>query len=182
MMSSLILSLTLCAANPLQSNLLKTREVWDLVTDLCRIEGYDNPKLVYAIIEVESGKDAWATRFEPKYRWIDEPDSHAKRLGITPMTEVTLQKFSYGLMQIMGGTARALGFTDHLTTLCIPAVNLSTGIKLLKQLTRRYETLEDVVSSYNQGSPRKDGNLYQNQGYVDKVLDSYNKVIPIPLS
>jgi soluble lytic murein transglycosylase-like protein len=160
---------------------MNTTEVWQLIRAACRKQEYDNPKLVHALIVNESNFDAWATRYEPNWQYFTRVSFYAKELGISVETESMHQSTSWGLMQVMGGTARDLGFDEQLTTLCIPNVNIIVGISYLKHLQTRYgQNLEKVVAAYNAGSPRrnKDGR-WKNQAYVDKVMDTYNKFVPI---
>jgi len=133
------------------------------------------PALVTAICLQESGGNPVAVRYEPGYRWISK---HAEKPNIcTKETEVVLQSMSWGLMQIMGATARDLGFTGWLTELLTPEVNLLWGCAYLEQLTSIYNGVEDVVAAYNAGSPRRGKNgQYVNQPYVDSVLVRMEKV------
>ena len=96
---------------------------------------------------------------------------------------------SWGPMQIMGATARWLGFKGtFLSELIEPEVGIEYGCKYLANLKRRFSgnsknncnQVDDIaifcdkkISAYNAGSPRKkaDG-TYVNQKYVDKVLNS----------
>jgi len=128
---------------------------------------YDlDPLLVHAIIQVESAYDPLAFRYESHIK----PVSH-KCKGQTAATERVLQKSSIGLMQVLGKTARGLGFTEKLGQLTLPAINVDLGCKLLRELFDRYSNLHEVISSYNQGSPRRlDSGELKNQSYVDKVL------------
>lgn len=127
------------------------------------------PELVAAVVEVESLGQAGAMRHEPLFRYTDP---RAQRPAISSRdTDLVAQKISWGLMQVMGGTARTeLGFAGWLPELCIPAVGLDLGCRYLARLIARFgET--GGVSAYNQGLPRKnhDGR-FKNQRYVDDVL------------
>lgn len=130
-----------------------------------------SPFLVAAVVMTESGGNAFATRYEPKYRWVTEDAPKiAKRLGLSPETEHFQQMTSWGLMQCMGGTARYLGFDGHLSELTIPDVGLDFGCRYLKSKTKGV-SVEAGLSAYNSGTARKkiDGS-FENQTYVDKVL------------
>ena len=155
--------------------------IWVLITNACRKQGYSNPKLVHAIIVIESAMDAWATRYEPNWKYFSEVARHAKEHGITVKTESMHQSTSWGLMQTMGGTAREMGFDEQLTTLCVPSVNVVVGITYLKHLEKRYgKNVQKVISAYNAGSPRRnEEGKFVNQTYVDKVMDTYSKFVPI---
>ena len=133
---------------------------------------YDvDPALVAALVWQESRGRRFATRYEEFYRWTNDVARHAKRHMITYSSEEYLQKQSYGLMQMMGGTARYIGFTDPLPTLFDTDTNLDWGVKYFKTLVDRYRSTPDAISAYNQGSPRKDASgEYRNQKYVLSVL------------
>lgn len=113
----------------------------------------------------------WAVRCEPTYKWTWMVEEHAAELGITQTTERTLQKMSWGLMQVMGATARELGFGAPLTQLVLPEAGLEWGLRYLAQKVKRHKETTDAIAAYNAGSPRRgsDGR-YKNQDYVDKVL------------
>lgn len=130
-----------------------------------------DPKLVLAIAEVESGFDYAAMRYE-EYVGHYLPDRFAKNLHITVDTEKKLQQFSYGLMQLLGGTARWIGFTGPLPMLLDPELGADWGCRFISEkLLPRYIEKTDIISSYNAGSAsrNKQGDYY-NQSYVDKVL------------
>ena len=131
-----------------------------------------DPALVTAIISAESSFDPLAIRFEPQYPWLADPAKHAAALGVAFEYERHLQKFSYGLGQIMGATARDIGYNIDFKFLFEPEVNIYWTVKFLKRLEKRYKTTEKVIASYNAGSPRKvEGRSeWVNQSYVDKVM------------
>ncbi len=126
-----------------------------------------------AIVRVESSYDPFAMRYEAHVPPF-EHESFAKRNRITAETELTLQRFSFGLVQILGSTARYAGFLGPLSQLCIPTDNLLIGCKYLSMLRNRYPLLQDAIAAYNAGSPVKviTGG-YRNQAYVDKVMKFY---------
>lgn len=142
--------------------------------DLCarfRVE----PKVVAALITVESEWNPWAVRYEPGFYYTLDIKKYAEKVRITQATELQGQKTSWGLMQIMGGTARWLGYADALTKLVDPQTNLLWGIKYFVRKTEIYSDVRDQVAAYNAGSARKDPftGQYQNQAYVDKVMGVY---------
>jgi soluble lytic murein transglycosylase-like protein len=146
---------------------------WNLITTAARANGVD-ANLIAAIVQTESGGQMYATRYERAYKYIVEPDKYAKNLGITIETETLHQATSWGLMQVMGGTLRDLGFREHIPKICQPNLNLDYGSRLLARLCAKHSQLSDVIASYNAGSPRKSGGVYENQIYVDKVLKLMN--------
>jgi Transglycosylase SLT domain len=98
--------------------------------------------LVCAVCEEESGKrntvsaygiedwDPFAVRFEPAFesRYIKPPNP------AMPSTEQLCLAMSFGLMQIMGQTARERGFAGKfLTGLCDPETGLEYGCRQLRR-------------------------------------------------
>jgi soluble lytic murein transglycosylase-like protein len=133
--------------------------------------------LIAAVIQEESRFDQWATRAEPLYyknrkvrraamRWTrDHPG------GPNQFTELADRSRSYGLMQIMGETAREQGFAQpFLAALYIPDNAIAHGATLMKKLLARYknDTLA-AISAYNQGSARKRRGVFANARYVYRV-------------
>lgn len=154
---------------------------WDKrVVDTAReaaIRHQIDPNWVYAIIQTESAGLQSAMRYEPGWAYFCRPEFYADRLKITTDTEKQLQKFSYGLMQIMGSVAREYGFGESLATLIDPFRSLEYGCRHLKNFRRRYPQGRDWISAYNAGSPRKnpDG-TYSNEGYVKKVVGFWSEL------
>lgn len=133
--------------------------------------------LIKAIIQVESGGNKFAMRYEPNYKWTFFPRETASKRGTDYTTEECLQKFSYGPMQIIGAVARQYGFEGDFAELCSWDLGMFYGCKHLKQYMIRYGNEEDAVSAYNQGSNRKtEGGLFCNSGYVDKVFIELRKL------
>ncbi len=86
-----------------------------------------------------------------------------------------MRSTSFGWCQIMGQTARELGYDKpYLTELCSQEDNILYCIKYVHKLYFRYTILEDVIAAYNAGKARKNfEGVYVNQEYVDKVLNVY---------
>ncbi len=128
------------------------------------------PSLVAAMCQVESAFNPFATRYEAEYRWLVPIGDH---VATTIETELIHQRTSWGLMQIMGATARDLGYKGSLPALVGPWLGLDWGCKFLRKQIDRYDgALLDAVSAFNQGSARRDPGTgkYCNQQYVDKVV------------
>ncbi|MFZ5427054.1 MAG: transglycosylase SLT domain-containing protein [Thermodesulfobacteriota bacterium] len=133
--------------------------------------------IVSAIVQTESSGNTWATRYEPGFyeRYVRTND--VRVFGpVSIVTEKNARATSWGLMQIMGETARCLGFNaPFLAALCDPMVGLEWGCKYLMRLKARYfDTYgwPGVVAAYNAGSPRTAGGKFVNQAYVDKILEA----------
>jgi len=80
-------------------------------------------------------------------------------------------------MQIMGGTARSLGYDGALPALYKPENNLYWGCKFLAKLKARYQDKRDMVAAYNAGSARRDeSGEYVNKRYVEEVFERYESL------
>jgi len=100
--------------------------------------------------------------------------------------EPAINDASYGLMQLLMGTARGLGYSGDAEGLYNPQVSLDLGAKFLKQLVDKYSSMPDAIASYNMGYPRPASKttphiielygkpdatwIYANQPYVDRVM------------
>lgn len=81
-------------------------------------------------------------------------------------------------MQLMGGTARGLGFEGHIAELVDPATGLEYGCRYLAKQMTRYPAIPHAIAAYNAGSYRDsngDG-FADNQDYVDKVMGFWNEL------
>lgn len=147
---------------------------WDLITASSGRHGLD-PLLVASFVRQESGGVSGKTRYEKAYRWLVKPQDYATALGITLETETIAQMHSYGLIQIMGGTARSEGYMGYLAELVDPAKGLEWGCSFLAGLKAKYGDLGKTIAAYNAGSPRlaSDGTDYTNEPYVDAVMANY---------
>src|SRR5579864_8142933 len=79
-----------------------------------------DPVLVCAVIEQESGWNTWSMRYEPAFfaRYVASLYTNNK----VSASEAYARGYSWGLMQVMGQTAREHGFTEpFLSALCDPA-------------------------------------------------------------
>ena len=121
--------------------------------------------LVCAVIEQESGGNTWATRFEPGFYEgyvvpLAKKASILPRAPLTgatggPMTtsEMMRRAFSWGMMQVMGQTAREAGFTAPLPSLCDPATGIAVGCQVLaKKLAIAIEQLYHFYPDFLPGS------------------------------
>jgi soluble lytic murein transglycosylase-like protein len=88
--------------------------------------------LVCAVVEQESGWNTWAIRYEPAFfaKYV-APLYTNNKVGAT---EAYARGISWGLLQVMGQTAREKGANStYLSTLCDPAVGLAVGCRILRQ-------------------------------------------------
>ena len=130
------------------------------------------PITIMAIIKIESAFDQFALRTEKHNPWLYRVGYYARKNNISIYTEETLQHCSFGLMQIMGSTARSpLNFHSNLLKLTDTGINIHYGVKYYAWLKTRYPnaTPDGIASAYNGGYPmkRQGGGGYVNQVYVD---------------
>ncbi|GAB6037135.1 transglycosylase SLT domain-containing protein [Fundidesulfovibrio butyratiphilus] len=134
------------------------------------------PDLVAAVVRVESGGNPLAFRFESAFlkRYVLPNASVKAKAPCSLETERQARAMSWGLMQVMGETARGLGFDGpYLSALTDPATGLDYGCRLLARLKARYLSRHGwagIVAAYNAGSVRfaPDG-CFVNQAYVNAV-------------
>lgn len=107
-----------------------------------------DPIIVAALIYQESKGDIWAARIEQTSKiWFtlmgrnrQQMAGWCPRPGELPelWDEACWRASSFGLMQILGETARVLGFTGrYLPELHDPDINLTLGCRYLAQLLNR---------------------------------------------
>lgn len=133
-------------------------------------------RLVEAVVGVESGGNTWSIRYEPAFyeRYVRQDKTVRAKAPCSLDTERKSRATSWGLMQVMGATARGLGFDGaFLSELTDPAVGLEYGCRLLARLGERCKASHGwpgAVAAYNAGSVRlgPEGG-FVNQAYVDKI-------------
>ena len=147
-----------------------------------RKHGLDR-KLVCAIIEQESGWNNWANRYEPGfYRRYIAPMLASRRRGVKSKgklnlvvprhvsadTEANGRATSWGLMQVMGQTARENGFKGRFfSEMCAPEVGLDVGCRVLRRyLDSKGGDLRAGLLKWNGGGNKK---------YPDEVLARRHK-------
>lgn len=139
-----------------------------------------DPNLLKAICQVESSLDPFAMRFEKNYIYLHEVREWSKKFNVSNETEGALQKFSYGLGQVMGAVAREYGYDEPLALLCADWKQaLHFSAQHFAKFLKRYKKTDDAIAAYNAGAPRKTDGFYKNQPYVDKVLRAYKKIMSV---
>lgn len=135
-----------------------------------------DPNMICALIWQESGGDPFAVRFEEKTKLSFKASEYAKQQKITLITETTLQNCSWGIMQIMGFTARELGYDGPLIKLCEPLIGLYFGCNVILSKMKRYKMMDDVIAAYNAGSALRRDGKYINESYVESVKFRWAKI------
>jgi len=113
---------------------------------------YDlDPNLIFATIMVESGGNTYAIRQEPR-----------------------IHDASYGLGQLLYGTARGIGYRGTPEGLFDPAVNIDLIAKYHKRNFDHYTDLDskELTIAYNTGSPYK----RPHPGHLTKFDKWYNSL------
>jgi soluble lytic murein transglycosylase-like protein len=132
--------------------------------------------LIAAVIQEESRFEEFATRHEARYmrsrRVRSAAAAWSRAHGLpSAATELADRSRSFGLMQVMGETAREQGFAArYLAEMYLPRNSIDHGAKLLRTLLERYhnDTLS-AISAYNQGSVRRQAGVFVNARYVYRV-------------
>lgn len=132
----------------------------DLAEHAAHAENLDSA-LVCAVVEQESGWNPWAMRYEPQFfaKYV-APLYTNNKIGAT---EAYARGMSWGLMQVMGQTAREKGANSlYLSTLCDPAVGLAIGCRILRQkLDAAKGDIRAALQAWNGGA---------NPDYANEVL------------
>jgi soluble lytic murein transglycosylase-like protein len=125
-----------------------------------------DPILVCAVVDQESGWNPLCIRYEPAFH-----RAYIVKLNM-PATEDIARAISWGLMQVMGETARELGFKGaFLSELSDPVTGLAWGCAKLARCLKITGNVKAALSSYNGGS---------NKQYADQVLARRAKFAPPP--
>lgn len=148
----------------MQPDLLK------VAVSVARSQGLD-PALVCSICAHESaGWQQYAVRYEPAF--YEHYISSMKGLS---STEMTMRATSFGLMQVMGQTARELGFDGkYLTELFDPMKNCNVGCAKLKiELNKHNQDVNAALLGYNGGGNANYPQLvmahYQDYAYLNSA-------------
>lgn len=143
-----------------KSELERANLVWTRYGYLIRLtaEKYElDPNLIFATIMVESGGDTYAVRQEPR-----------------------IHDASYGLGQLLYGTARGIGYRGTPEGLFDPAVNIDLIGKYHKRNFDHYEDLNslELTTAYNTGSPYKRPTV----GHLAKFEKWYNSLANLEIA
>lgn len=122
--------------------------------------------LVCAVVEQESGWNPWAIRYEPGFydRYVRP---RVERGILRDLTEARARAFSWGLMQVMGETAREAGLSGHIASLCDPEIGIEIGCHVLSEkFADAQGNVKDALLAWNGGG---------NPMYPDEVLNRMSK-------
>jgi hypothetical protein len=132
--------------------------------------------IVLCIILQESGGNTLANRIEESYVDILKGKTRDQLSGWTPgpkdvpnlKTEKYNRSQSWGLMQVMGETARwcAKVTAPYLTALLEPECGVDTGCKVLSHYLKKHGTYDKALAAYNAGVPTSS----LGQQYAAQVL------------
>jgi soluble lytic murein transglycosylase-like protein len=125
-----------------------------------------DPRVVEAVVAVESSGRTHAYRFEPQF--------FDKYLAGKPEWRGAVPErvsASYGLMQVMFVVAKELGFSGDPELLFVPRVGLDWGCRKLATLMAWAEgDPVRALCAYNGGRGGNTTPPYRNQAYADRVL------------
>jgi soluble lytic murein transglycosylase-like protein len=123
-----------------------------------------DPALICAIVEQESVWNPWAIRFEPAFfaKYIG-PLFTNNKVNPPTNTEAYSRAYSWGLMQVMGQSARERGYDgEFLSALCEPAAGLEAGCELFAhKLAAAEGKIPRALALWNGGA---------NPDYASQVL------------
>lgn len=137
--------------------------------------------VLLGLIEQESSFDASAYRYEARYRWLHQPERHARFWHLPVEIEIKQQKTSWGLTQIMGAVMREkfpFSGIQYFEELYNPYLATLFGIRLLNQIHSKYDDLTTTLAVYNGGTGALvgDGGI-KNIQYVIGVLEKAQKYL-----
>ena len=120
-----------------------------------------------------------ASRWGVPFTWIKAVIGTESNFNVGAYrAEPQIGDASYGLMQLLSGTARGLGFSGDPEDLFFPEINIDLGTKLLAQLRSRYGgDFRRVYSAYNSGNPDRWETSSQVLHNVERAEDWLARVI-----
>ena len=103
--------------------------------------------MVCAVCEQESDWNPWAVRYEPAFY-----ERYIFAMSSLTATEMRSRAMSWGLMQIMGQTAREFGYEGtFLSELCDPDMGVDVACRKLQKCFEAHGADENGLLAYNGG-------------------------------
>ena len=150
---------------------------WPAIKYYSKVHGVEI-QMIASIIQVESGGNEWAFRYEPNYKWTHDTNILQHRWKCSGPTALLVQQCSYGLMQIMGATYLDLGGHEIPTTLFEVENNIDYATRHFKNQLEKYNNnVMDSYAAYNAGIAKKIKGVYQNEWAVKKFREVYLQFI-----
>ena len=155
--------------------------MWRGICDLEVRDAHIKLPLVLTIIDMESSGEQTAWRYEPLAGTYNVP-LHSKLFKIEEQQETAQQQCSWGLMQVLGSTARELDYNRrYMADLCAyPALAIRYGVIYLKHLWNMgLERPDQLFSAYN-GGPSAVGQSikeHRNRSYVEKAMETMSQYV-----
>jgi len=140
-----------------------------------------DPRIIACIVLQESGGDTFANRFEEHIFNRLRPLERGQLSGWRPtpsspptlITEKINRACSWGLMQVLGETARWLCrvANPYLTCLADPEMGIDSGCRVLEFYMRREKgDLQRALACYNAGIANSDA----GRAYAAKIMTRFN--------
>jgi soluble lytic murein transglycosylase-like protein len=129
----------------------------DIIALAKKLSGSLDSSLVCAVIEQESGFDPWLIRYEPGFY-----STYETKLKLPSITEATARAMSWGPMQVMGESAREVGYLGPFAQLCDAEVGVNVGCEVLRlKFAKASGDVRQALLYWNGGS---------NPKYPDEVM------------
>lgn len=125
-----------------------------------------SPKIFCGLVERETQWNAWKIRYEPGF-YEEYVQKMVNAGAIHDETEAHGRAISWGLGQVMGETAREMGFTGDFAQLCEPETGLEYTARILRHdIDRASANVTAALQRYNGG---------KNPNYAAEVLQLSQK-------
>jgi soluble lytic murein transglycosylase-like protein len=119
------------------------------------------PKIFCGLVERESAWNPWSIRYEPGF-YEEYVQKMLEAGAVHDETEAHGRAISWGLGQVMGETAREMGFAGDFAQLCDPEIGLEYAARILRHdIDRASSNVVAALLRYNGGG---------NQSYAAEVL------------
>ena len=164
---------------------LSKQEILNLV-DLAAYNYSLEPKLIRAIAITESNLNPYAVRYEKAFKYLFQVDELAKKVGCTKNTMHSMQKTSWGIMQVMGAVAYENGLAERkdenerwASAMLNPILSIDVGCSFIREKVLKKSGLnpKSIYAVYNAGSIRlgRDGKLV-NHDNVERFFKIYKSI------